>query len=219
MSSPRAWIAGKLREAGFPSQEVGTVQLLIKRDGRPDARVACIGRETCVAGFDAAALAAAVDKNADCGFFVVVPTDWIAHSAYAAAEDHGVCVAGYGELLSALQADDDIRLHIDSQEKYERRRLATHAAVSGLRRKGQHAYEISRRNKNPLTIVTTNHYEFTADAVYDIIESYDGLNVEFVVVTNPNCHGLSTESVRAAEHAGVRVVLLSEFLNGLEGWT
>jgi hypothetical protein len=72
----------------------------------------------------------------------------------------------------------------------------------------------------PLTIVTTNSYEFTADELYNLLESYEGIDPEIIVVTNPNCQCLSTDSQLAAEQAGVSLVLLQDLLNDLgRAWT
>lgn len=97
---------------------------------------------------------------------------------------------------------------MDSQEQYERRRLGRHRAVTSLKRLGHHSYEIQRRDLRPLAIVTTNSYEFTADEPYNLLESYEGIDPEIILVTNPNCQGLSTDSQLAAEQTGVSLVLL-----------
>jgi hypothetical protein len=128
-------------------------------------------------------------------------------------------VAGYGELKSALSDDDDVAEHIDTQERYERRRLINHQAVESLKRCGHHAYEIRRGGLRSLTIVTTNVYEFTADELYNLLDSYAGIDPDFIVVTNPNCKGLSTDSQQASKRAGIGLLLFSELLDGLgEKW-
>jgi hypothetical protein len=94
-------------------------------------------------------------------------------------------VAGFGELKSALHNDHNLAAHVDSQEQYERRRLGRHRAVRSLKRIGHHACEIQRRDLRPLAIVTTNSYEFTADELYNLLESYEGIDPEIIVVTSP----------------------------------
>ena len=190
MSSARDWVIGKLAGQGFLTTKVGVEGLLIQRHHLPDARVHCVGvsnRET----FGADDVDAAMRSMADLQFIVVLPTDKIDHSAYQHAEECGVCVAGFGELRSALDDDADVAEHIDSQEQYERRRLIGHAAVESLKRRGYHAYEIRRSGLRPLSIVTTNVYEFTVDELYNLLDSYAGVDPELIVVTNPNCQGLS----------------------------
>src|SRR5690606_4503469 len=143
----------------------------------------------------------------DTRFVVVVPTR-ITHATYERAEERGICVTGFGELVNALQNDVDVAHHIDSQEQYERRRLLYNKAVKSLKRKGYHGYEIQRTEHRPLTIVTTNDYEFTVDRLYSILESYEGVDLDLVVVTNPSCRGFSTESQQAAAQVGIPLVRL-----------
>jgi hypothetical protein len=218
MSDARSWLEEKLRENGYQSTRLPASQLIIERTRRPAAQVLCVGLARG-AWFEADDLDTHVKAVPDSIFVVVVPTR-IAHSAYERAEEIGVCVTGFGELLDALRNDDDIASHVDSQEKFERSRLTFNRAVESIKRKGHHAYTIRRRHHRSLTIVTTNTYEFTADELYSLLESYAGIDPDFIVVTNPNCHGLSTDSRRAAEQTGVPVILFGELLDGLSTrWT
>jgi hypothetical protein len=218
MNDVRGWIEEKLRENGFSSTRLPKLQLEITRDPYLDARVVCIGLSKGEA-FDAEDLIAAIEDVPGTEFVVVVPTH-ITHAAYERAEELGVCVAGFGELVNALRYDDNIAKHVDSQEQYERRRLQYNKAVKSLKRKGHHAYEIQRKEHRPLTIITTNVYEFTADKLYSILESYDGIEPDLIVVTNPNCRGFSTHSRQAASQAGIPLVRFVDFLNDLGSkWT
>ncbi|MFC4859203.1 hypothetical protein [Actinophytocola glycyrrhizae] len=218
MKDVRGWIEKKLQENGYTSTRLPPFQLAIERTSRPGARVLCIGLEEGEA-FDAQDVDVAIEEVAGTGFVVVVPTR-ITHAAYERAEDLGICVTGFGELVDALDHDEDIAQHIDSQERYERRRLTRHKAVKSLKRKGHHAYEILRDKFRPLTIITINEYEFTADRMYILLESYEGIDPDLIVVTNPNCHGFSTDSWRAAEQAGIPLILFDDLLDGLgTQWT
>ncbi|WP_405095207.1 hypothetical protein [Micromonospora sp. NBC_01412] len=191
MNDVRGWIEKKLQEEGYLSTRLPSSQLEIMRAPRPNARVICIGLGDGER-FDADDLRARVDVVQDTTFVVVVPTR-ISHAAYERAEELGICVAGFGELLDALEQDDDIADHVDSQERYERRRLTFNSEVKSIKRKGHHAYEVTRCRRRPLTIITTNNYEFTADQLYSLLESYAGIDADLIVVTNPNCRGFSTD--------------------------
>ncbi|WP_159048003.1 hypothetical protein [Streptomyces sp. WM6378] len=213
MNDVRGWIERKLAESRFSATRLSDRQLEITRDNLPNARVLCVGLakgET----FGVENLDAALADVPGTGFIVVVPTA-ITHAAYERAEELGVCVAGFGELVSALHHDPDVAQHIDSQEQYERRRLIRNEAVTSIKRKGYHAYEIQRRKLRSLTVVTTNDYEFTADRLYSILESHDGINPDLIIVTNPNCRGFSTDSRKAAARAGIPLVHFEDFLDGL----
>lgn len=169
--------------------------------------------------FDAEDVDASIEKGAGTGFFVVVPTQ-ITHVAYERAEERGICVTGFVELLDALKHDENIAQHIDSQEQYERRRLTHNKDVKSLKRKGRHAYEIRRDKLRSLTIITTNDYEFTADRLYTLLESYQTIEPDLIVVTNPSCCGFSTDSQRAAAQAGIPLVRFGDFLDDLGAkWT
>jgi hypothetical protein len=219
MNDVRGWIEKKLQDQGYSSTRLPSFQLEIERFSRPDARVLCIGLEDGET-FDAEDVDASIEKIAGTGFVVVVPTSRITHAAYERAEEHGICVTGFGELLNALEHDENIAQHIDSQEQYERRRLTHNKDVKSLKRKGRHAYEIRRDKLRSLTIITTNDYEFTADRLYTLLESYQTIEPDLIVVTNRSCCGFSTDSQRAAAQAGIPLVRFGDFLDDLSAkWT
>lgn len=214
MSSGRAWIIDKLTSQGYSTTKRGSNGLVVHRRDLPDALVYCVGlgkREI----FDADSVDAALSAMPGLEFIVVLPTDQIGNSAYRRAEESGICVAGFGELQSALGEDKEVAKHIDTQERYERRRLIRHPAVESLKRRGYHAYEIHRSGMRPLNIVTTNVYEFTVDELYTLLESYEDADPEMIVVTNPNCQGLSTDSRTASKGAGIGLILFPELLKNL----
>ncbi|MBV9163343.1 MAG: hypothetical protein JO281_17710 [Pseudonocardiales bacterium] len=218
MNDVRGWIENKLQEQGYSSTRLPLSQLEIERASRPDARVLCIGLKNGET-FDAENVDASIENVSGTGFVVVVPTR-ITHAAYERAEERGICVAGFGELLNALRQDENIAQHIDSQERYERSRLTHNKFVKSLKRKGHHAYEIQRDELRPLTIITTNDYEFTADQLYTLLESYQRTEPDLIVVTNPNCHGFSTDSQRATAQTGIPLVRFEDFLDDLgTKWT
>ncbi|MFF2135029.1 hypothetical protein [Streptomyces sp. NPDC058193] len=218
MNDVRGWIESKLTESRFSSTRLPDHQLEIERTAYSNARVLCVGLEKGKA-FDVEDLDAAVTDVPGTEFIVVVPTA-ITHAAYERAEEIGVCVAGFGELISALHHDEDMAKHVDSQEQYERRRLVSNRVVASIKRKGYHAYEIQRKGLRPLTVITTNVYEFTADRLYTIVESYEGIRPDVIVSTNPNCRGFSTDSTQAAAQVGIPLARLNDFLNELgTKWT
>lgn len=213
MHDVTTWVRRRLAEKGFHSASSGALGILVSRQSLPDVHVYCAGMDPAER-FSSRDLERAVDAMPDAEFVVVVPTR-IADAAYELAEELEVCVAGFGELVDALQHTDDVRAHVDSQERYERRRLTRHPVVTGLRRRGHHTYTIERGRLAALTIATTDRYEFTADELYGLLEAHEGIDLDLVVVTNPNCRGLSTDSLAAARQTGTRVVLLSDFLDDL----
>ena len=213
MKDARSWVQKKLSEKGYSSRRLPPCQLEIERDKYPPARILCIGLDSGET-LDAPAVDDLLAQVPEVGFIVVLPTR-IGHSAYERADERGICVAGFGELQDALEGDEDIARHIDSQEQYERKRLVNSRWVESIKRRGHHAYTIERRELRPLTIVTTNEYEFTVDELYTLLDEYAGIEPDLIVVTNPNCHGLSSESVEASERSGVPIALFNDFLGDL----
>lgn len=219
MNDPRDWIEQKLAGRSYQIRRVHPLGLVVTRPDLPDARVLCVGLDNGES-FAAEDVDEALEIMPDLQFVAVVPTR-VEHEAYQRAEELGVCVAGFGELSSALAADSNISEHIDTQELYERTRLQRNQHVVSLRRRGHHAYEVTRQPPLPsLTIITTNVYEFTVDEFYRLLDSYGNIAPDIVVITNPNCRGLSTDSMTAAERAGVPLELFPDVLDGMgRRWT
>jgi hypothetical protein len=209
-----SWVERKLAEQGYLCEALADSQLEVSRSSMPKARVLCVVVDAGGA-FDAHDVDEFLQQVPSVRFICVLPTRSITHAAYARAEEHGICVAGFGELTDALKEDEDIARHIDSQERYERRRLKRHMAVEAVRRKGKHAYELRRPGLRTLTIVTTDQYEFTVDEFYNLLESYEAVAPDLIVITNPNCHGTSTQSRQAAKQAGMPLILFADLLDGL----
>ncbi|MGN6188211.1 MAG: hypothetical protein ACTHOE_04885 [Conexibacter sp.] len=218
MSNPRPWVIRKLQaEDGELSdlqlEPVGGNGLRIVRKARPDALVYCAGVEHGET-FSLQDLEHALGVLSDAQFVVVVPTR-IDHEVFVHAEELGVCVDGFGELVAALWEDEDVAGHLRREQAYVLRRLHQHRAVRSVRRYGPSAYEIERPKLSALTIVATDEYEITADHVYSLLESYANLALNAVVLTNPNARGISSDAKRAGEQAGVHVLLLNDFLGAL----
>jgi hypothetical protein len=226
VSDVRAWVIRNLREDGAlhggsnnPAPElVGAYGLRIARRARPAALIYCAGlRRDKTFGLED--LDRALSELRGVQFVAVVPTR-IAHVVYERAEELGLCVDGFAELAAALRDDDDVSRHRSREQAYVIRRLRARKVVRSVRRRGLSAYEIQRCNLPRLTIVTCDDYELTADRVYSLLESYSGLDVDAVAITNPNARGLSSDSLQAGKRAGVRVLLLDNLLDGLgERWT
>jgi hypothetical protein len=226
VSNSRAWVIRKLREesardggSSDPSPNVvGAHGLRVVRNARPDALVYCAGlRQDETFGLED--LDRALSELRGVQFVVVVPTR-IAHAVYVRAEELGLCVDGFAELAAALRDDDDVSRHRRREQAYVMRRLGARKVVRSVSRRGLSAYEIERSNLPSLTIVTSDDYELTADSVYSLLETYSSLDVDAVAITNPNVRGLSSDSLRAGERAGVRVLLFGDLLDALgERWT
>jgi hypothetical protein len=223
VSNPRPWVIGKLRDSrisdGLRLETVGSHGLRVIRDAEPDALIHCAGVDGDSEAFGLDDLDHALRTLSGTQFVVVVPTR-IDHAVYARAEELGLCVDGFGELVSALADGGDLAQHVGREQAYVMRRMRHHRRVLSVRRRGANAYELERSSLPALTVLTTGEYEPTADDVYSLLESYAGMAIDAIAITNPNVRGISSDAIEAGERAGVHVLLFSDFLGALdERWT
>jgi hypothetical protein len=211
--SIRNWVVGKLRD-DYEIEPEGEHGLRIKRETRPLSLVYCadtdgVGRFT----FD--------DLEAACrelpAFQVVVLVRRDAdNEAYERAEELGVCLAGLGDLKSALRHDLNIGQHLSSEQAYLLSRLQINRHVVSVRRCGRCAYEVLRKVPMPsLTIVATEDYELTSDCVYELLDQYGGIDVHAIVSTSPACFGFAGEVLAAGKRTGTRIFNLNQLLDAL----
>lgn len=209
----RNWIIDKLKKRYVLDLE-GDHGLRIGRQHQPDALVYCVEPDE-VHPFDVDDLEAALEELPGAQFLVLVRRD-ATHRAYERAADEGVCVDTFGELSTALDADDDISAHQSREQTYVRSRMLGHRSTSEIRRRGKTAYEISRTGSmRHVTIVTIEHYELTADGVYTLLEEHDHLDVDAIVTTNPYARGFARQALHAAENADAELMTFNDFLAAL----
>lgn len=221
MNNPRNWIIEKLKELEEKSPRptavfelVDTHGLRILRDSRPPALVFCAGVASGKR-FNASDLQFALTSLPEAQFIVVVPTK-IEHDVYAQADERGLCVEGFGELVSALTSEDDISHHQRREARYVRSRLARNRNVESVCRRGLSAWTVQREPHPDLTIVTSDEYEPTADEVYSLIEEYEDIAPSVIAFINPNARGISTDAQAAGKQVGVRLALMNDLLSSLD---
>jgi hypothetical protein len=165
-------------------------------------------------------LNAARREMPDLQFIVLVRRD-ADNEAYEWAEQLGICLSGLGDLKSALDYDLDIAQHLSREQTYLLSRLGKNRHVVSIRRRGRSVYEISRKaSMPPLTIVATDEYELTSDAVYELLDDNDDIDVQAIVSTSPACSGFAGEVLRAGKQTGTRILSLNQFLDELGSrWT
>lgn len=128
----------------------------IKRGMRPTALVYC-AEASGIDRFTVEDLDAACQRMPGVQFVVLVRCE-ADNEAYERAENLELCLAGFGELKSALVDDFNIAKHLSREQKYLRTRLENNQYVSTIQRRGKSAYEISRKGTLPkLNIVTITH--------------------------------------------------------------
>ena len=148
--------------------------------------------------------------------FVVLVRRDADHEAYERAEELGICLAGLGDLKSALRHDLNIGQHLSSEQAYLLSRLQKNRHVVSVRRCGRSAYEVSRKAlMSPLTIVATEDYELTSDSVDQLLDEYGGIDVHVIVSTSPACFGFAGEVLAAGKRTGTRIFSLNQLLDVL----
>jgi hypothetical protein len=209
----RGWVVGKLTDAYAVDLE-GEHGLRIERGARPTALVYCAETNENDR-FTADDLDAAWQDMPGVQFVVLVKRD-AANEAYELAEKRGICISGFSELKSALAKDFNIAEHLSREQAHLRGRLEKNRHVCGMRRRGKSAYEISRKGVlSTLNVVTITHYELTSDSVYELLDENDGIDVDAIVTTNPNCRGFAREALDAGNYAGIRILTLHGLLDSL----
>lgn len=189
---------------------VGPNGLHVSRTDLPASRIFVAPAEGC--DFTPHSLSAAVDEMPDLEFVLAVRRK-IANTTYTAVDDRGVAIGGLYHLREALRTEARISEFRTRDRAHIEKRLRTSRFTAGIVRRGKDAYEIACRSANlRVTALMTNKYEFTAEELYNLIAQYSELEIEAVVVTNPNCYGFSSASKRAARETGTQLILLGDFL-------
>jgi len=216
--SIRGWVAGKLR-THYAIEFEGEHGLRITRKRQPAALVYCAEPDAADL-FTAGDLDAALREMPGLQFIVLIRRDAY-NEAYERAEELGICLAGFGDLKSALDYDVNIAQHLSSEQAYLLSRLRRNRYVASVRRRGRSAYEISRKaTLSPLTIVATEDYELTSDSIYELLDENDDIDPHAIVSTSPACSGFAGEALDTGKRTGIRVLSLNQLLDALgDRWT
>jgi hypothetical protein len=81
--------------------------------------------------------------------------------------------------------------------------------------------ELERINGvRPLIIVTHDRYELTDDGFTEILNQYPKLDLGALVITNPNAQGFGDRVAKSAQHAGLPLCTLNDFIDEIrKPWT
>lgn len=216
--SIRDWAVGKLARDYTASGFGDSLAVLVERTTRPPAVICCVEPDSLVP-FTVADLEKILVEVPDCQFVVLTRRRAVS-GVYEVAAEEGVYVGSFGDLRSALETEDDVARYADREQTYVRSRIGRHRHVANLERCGKTAYRITRRGRlRPLTVVTTDQYELTADAVYELLDEHEDLAPDAIVVTNPNCRGFAPTIVAVQANTEVASYLMQDFLDSLtESW-
>jgi hypothetical protein len=212
----RDWVVQKVREDTPHSVEVeGDRGLVVKRTGMPTARVYCPETSDTLP-FTDDDLRRAIEEMPDVQFVVAIRRR-IANDTYAPADQEGVALGNLGALKAALRDFPDVSRHKWPEQEFVQKRLSRNKHVLGWRRRGANTYEVTRKAGNrTITIVTIDHYELTADAVYELLEAHDGFDIDAIVTTNRHCRGFSPSTLTAVSAAGTQILTMDDFVLSLD---
>lgn len=224
--SVRSWVVTKLKENlgrhhknlnDFTFESIDSSGLRIYRPSKSTCIAYCASVSSS-SPFTARSLDSAQAELPELQFVVAVPTK-IDHSAYAAADQRNVAVEGFSEFASAVRDSDDIGSHRDREQSFLKSRFDSWRVITNFRRTGYRSFTINRSVGRSVSLVTTDSYELTSDAVYGIVESYQGMEIDAIVLTNPSTRGIAPEAIAAAQECDKRLVLISDLPRALrDSW-
>lgn len=216
----RDWIADRLdedengRPTGVVDVRLEAVHgLRVTREDMPTAYIYCADPDA--EPFSPADLDEAIEEIPRVQFIVVARRQ-IHGFTFGHADARGIAVGGLKALQFVLGRYNDIGSYKSSTHEYVQRQFTVNRFVDDWRRVGYDAYEIDRPNGlRTLTVITLNPYEVTQEQALRLIEEHSHVEVDGLVNTNPSCNGFSSETLAAADNAGVEILRLSEFLPSL----
>jgi hypothetical protein len=209
----------QLREDSRAVEAVGRHGVKVLRPGRPDAVAYCVEPDS-VNPFTAEALQDAVGELPNAGFMIVTRRI-VDPEVYERARELKICVDTFGGFVRAIGGFDDVSEYAHPEEIYFRRRMAATRAVTAVTRWGHRAWELERINSlRRLIIVTHDRYELTDDGFTGILNQYPKLNLDALVITNPSAQRFGDRVANSAQHAGVPLYTLNDFINEIrKPWT
>ncbi len=207
-----SWIADKIGNISYVStvQVNNSHSLVVVRAMKQPLRVACTEADPV----DAEEIDRLVGSHEAIDFVVVVPSDvTIEPSAWLHCEGLGIMLGRFPDLSDGLEGLQPNRKLMKKDLQYISSRVERTGTVQNLARVSETALRITLKGGKSFVADFTHPYEITEDEVLTKIDRQPDL--KFLVVTNPYARGLSPESVRVAREAGVRLMLLSDFVSSL----
>jgi len=210
-----SWIADNVRDIPYVSsaEPIDSHTLLVARAMKQPLKVAC----TEGGLVDSAEIKRLLGGYADIDFVAVIPSDVkIEPSAWLYCEDAGVMLGRFPDLRQGLEGLQTNSRLMNKDYQYICSRIEGTRVVQTLTRISETAFRVTCTNAKSFVADFTYPYEITEDEVLNIVSRQP--DMEFLVVTNPYARGLSPDSVRVAKDAGVKLVLLSDFVTSLSSY-
>lgn len=206
------WVADKLRGIPYVSsaETLDANTLVVKRAMKKPLTVACAASEPV----DSEEIRRIQGQTADADFVVVIPSNVaIAASAWLHCAEAGLMLGRFPDLSDGLEELQPNNRLMKRDYQFICRRIESKRTVQAIIRVSETALRLLCKSGKTFIADFTHPYEMTEDEVLNIISHQP--DMEFLVVSNPYARGLSPQSVSAAKDAGVKLLLLSDFVADL----
>ena len=205
--SIQSWVARKLAPTYIATPE-GTHGLRV-RAGSREINVYCA--EPGI-NFGTADMEQVLRTMPNCEFVVLTRTH-ADSEVYAQMRECGLYVGRLGELETVLDQGKVPAVYEGREEAYVLRRLRNNPYVERAARCGRSAYRVERRGSlRPLTIVTCDDYELTADEAYQLLEEHADIDVDVLVSTNPLCRNFAPSIGNVTVNTNIETALFQDFI-------
>ncbi|WP_156135106.1 hypothetical protein [Arthrobacter sp. L77] len=205
------WIVNKISDIPYVGAKVITANsLVVTRAMQGTITVGCAEADP-VDEDEVKRISATVE---DLDFIVVIPSSVaIKPSVWRYCNDSGIVLGRFSDLRDGLETMQPLAKLRNRELQYISNRIERTPVVQQVARISETALEITCEGGASLVGEFVHPYEITEDEVFRLIDQQPDMS--FLVVTNPYARGISPDSVRVAEDAGVRLVLMNEFVSNL----
>ena len=136
---------------------------------------------------------------------------YITKGALDFAERNNFSIGGMGDIASALN-DGNLNCYLNKEIAFVSRGLLQHSRVKSISRLDNRRFRITRIDLEPVTVVSINEYEITADVVRETKDNFPPFDA--ILKSNPNGR-ITSEARRAAESSGLYIYKWGELMGAL----
>lgn len=210
----QSWVADKLSEDGLGVDLFGRHGLKITSGLRGVPIVAFVP-EPGMRPFDVQDLEEALAEYGNLEAIVMIRRS-VGPGVIEAASAQHVLIGPLGHIQRAIESGVAVAQFRHPDDVYLSSRLNRHPSVMAVTQVGINAWRIDRaQSLDSLTIVRHDRYEFPVDELHTLLGAHPGIELDAIVVTNPNASGFSQRVIGAATEVGLPIFLLDEFLQRL----
>lgn len=206
-----SWVAGRTKDIEKVEDVVilGPFSFRIIRVELPPFVAGVISVSTVTARHVEEVLATSPDIE----ILVNIPKEsiWTGEAIRLAAASQ-IAFGGIGDLMRAVNSEDDVRQYVRPEFHFVERGLEQHSRVTSCEREADRVYLIHRHGLPDLSFVMLDEYELTADHIRVARERYG--NFDMVLLNNPN-GSPTTGATELGRTLGVGIFKWGQFLGRL----